>query len=101
MFEIIGNFRKSTQVPTRWVPAFCSNLATIRKIWTSRFSTREQEHAILSYANAEDQLAFEVGHVAPILVSVSSMDKLKIAYQTFFLDCSPYVELLKRLISSR
>ena len=65
------------------------------------FDPGEQDHAILSYANAEDQLAFEVGHVAPILVSVSSMDKLKIAYQTFFLDCSPYVELLKRLISTR
>ena len=63
------------------------------------FGADEQEPAILSYASAEERLAFEVGHVAPILVSVSSIDKLPVAYQTFFLDCSPYVELLKKLIA--
>lgn len=62
------------------------------------FGGDEQERAILNYASAEERLTFEDGHVAPILVSVSSIDKLPVAYQTFFLDCSPYVELLKNFI---
>jgi hypothetical protein len=62
------------------------------------FGADKQEDAILRYADAEQRLAFEDGQLAPILVSVSSIDKLPVAYQTFFLDCSPYVELLKRLI---
>jgi putative GTP pyrophosphokinase len=61
------------------------------------FPADRQEEAILRYASAEQRLAFAEGHLAPILVSVSSIDKLPVAYQTFFLDCSPYVELLKKL----
>lgn len=61
------------------------------------FEANNQEDAILRYADAEQRL--EDDQLAPILVSVSSIDKLPVAYQTFFLDCSPYVELLKKLIS--
>lgn len=64
----------------------------------TEFGADEQEAAILNYASAEQRLSFEDGRVAPILVSVSSIDKLAVAYQTFFLDCSPYVDLLKRLV---
>jgi ppGpp synthetase/RelA/SpoT-type nucleotidyltranferase len=64
------------------------------------FEADDQERAILRYASAEQRLAFEEGQLAPILVSVSSVDKLPVAYQTFFLDCSPYVQLLKRLVSA-
>jgi hypothetical protein len=63
------------------------------------FDTGDQEAAILRYADAEQRLSFEEGQLAPILVSVNSVDKLPVAYQTFFLDCSPYVELLKPIIS--
>lgn len=66
----------------------------------SDFRADQQQEAILRYASAEQRLAFEVGHLAPILVSVSSIDKLQVAYQTFYLDCSPYVELIRGLISS-
>lgn len=62
------------------------------------FGADEQENAMLRYANAEQRLSFEAGRLAPILVSVSSADKLSVAYQTFFLDCSPYVELIRPLI---
>jgi hypothetical protein len=62
------------------------------------FEAGKQEDAILRYAGAEQRLSFEEGHLAPILVSVSSNDKLPVAYQTFFLDCAPYVELLEKLI---
>src|SRR5439155_552568 len=51
------------------------------------FDAEDQERAILRYADAEQRLAFEGGHLAPILVSVSSIDKLPVAYQTFYLDC--------------
>jgi hypothetical protein len=62
------------------------------------FSADQQEQAILSYANAEQRLAFEDGDIAPILVSVSSIDRLPLAYQTFFFDCSPYVDLIGKLM---
>lgn len=70
-----------------------------RDLAITPFGADEQETAVLRYASAEQRLAFEEGQLAPILVSVSSMDKLAVAYQTFFLDCSPYVELLKRLMA--
>ena len=63
------------------------------------FGADEQEDAILRYADAEQRVTFEDGQFGPILVSVSSVDKLSVAYQTFFLDCSPYVELGRRLIA--
>lgn len=62
------------------------------------FPMDEMDKATVAFTEAEQQVTFSDGRPAPVLVSVSSEEKLREAYRTFFLDIGPFADLVEVLM---
>ncbi len=64
------------------------------------YSDESYDEAHDAYANAEQQVTFEVGSITPVLVAVQSPTQLRDAYRSFYLDIKPFAELIQRLLDN-
>jgi len=87
-----------TSNTTNWAgPLLPPNAESIRKIRVHSFARSESELAAYQYSLIEKE---NIGRqdIQSVLVSVDSLDALRLAYPNYYLDTSGFVELIKRCI---
>ncbi len=72
--------------------------ASRHRLSIATYDIQSQSDAVLAYADAEQQVTFTDGSIAPVLVSVNSPARLRDAYRSFFLDITPFADLVEALL---